>query len=49
MKIADIGTGLMGPTLERDCAELEDISEGLSIPMIHILEILLFDELSLLL
>jgi hypothetical protein len=38
MKITDIGTGLMGPTLD----------EGLSIPMIHILGILLFDELSLL-
>ncbi len=29
MKIADIGTGLMGPTLERDCAESEDMSEVL--------------------
>jgi hypothetical protein len=29
MKIADISTGLMGPTLERDCAESEDMSEVL--------------------
>ncbi len=28
MKIADIGTGLMGPTLERDCAGSEDVSHS---------------------
>jgi len=29
MKIADIGTEFMGSTLERDCAESEDMSEVL--------------------
>jgi len=29
MKIADIGTEFMGPTLERDSAESEDMSEVL--------------------